>query len=346
MKSAFLIENRKIILKEIPLPKIDENEILLNVKSCSICGSDMKIYKYGSNRINLPHILGHEIAGVISAKGKKIVGFEEGDIISLSADIPCGKCEWCKKGLSNNCIHTIALGHEYQGGFAEYIKLDKRFIDYGPIVKSTSGLSTDILCLAEPIACCINGIQSTNMNFGDKVLIIGSGPIGCILGLLSKLAGASEIIMSDISETRLKLAEDIVEPNHTIDYNNGIREATLNITNGEGVDKVFVACPSEEAQKEAIYLAKKRGVINFFSGLANKNKKINIDTNVIHYKEIIVLGTHGSTPQQHKQALKIIESGNLPFNKLISKKYPLEKINEAFQNLETNKNIMKIVINP
>ena len=347
MKAAFLDKIKKISLRDIPKPKVKDNELLLKVEACAICGSDIRIFNHGNPRINFPQILGHEIAGTVAEVGKNIIGFKKGDKISLSADIPCGKCEWCKDGISNNCEQTIAFGYEYQGGFAEYLKLDERILNFGPVVKVKRDVSFNLLCLAEPLACCINCLEVINMKIGKSILIIGSGPIGCILALLSKMDGAAKVILSDIENKRLKIAEKIVKPDLIINSKESdLVSEIMKFTGFKGVDVVITACPSFKAQEDAFKVIRNKGFINFFGGLPNNAGKLSIDSNIIHYKEICVVGSHGSTPKHHKIAVELISSGKIKLDKIISKIYSLDKINEAFEVAQKDKNNMKIIIKP
>ncbi len=347
MKAAFLDKIKKISVRDVPKPKIKDNELLLKVEACAICGSDIRIFNHGNPRINFPQILGHEIAGTVAEVGKDVIDFKKGDKISLSADIPCGKCEWCKNGISNNCEQTIAFGYEYQGGFAEYLKLDERILNFGPVVKVKENVSFYLLCLAEPLACCINCLEVINMKIGKSILIIGTGPIGCILALLSKINGATKVILSDINDKRLKIAEKIVKPDLIINSKESdLVSEIMKFTSSKGVDVVITACPSLKAQRDAFKVIKNKGFINFFGGLPNNAGKLNIDSNIIHYKEICVVGSHGSTPRHHKIAVDLISSGKIKLDKIISKVYSLDKINEAFEVAQIDKNNMKIIIKP
>lgn len=346
MKAAFLEDIKKISVKEIEKPKIGKEEILVKIEACAICGSDKRVFNSGSHRISYPHIIGHEISGEVVESGGDVKGFEIGDRLSLSADIPCGYCEWCKSGLENNCKDTIALGWEYQGGFCEYLKLDKRILDFGPVVKIPEEVSFDAACLAEPLACCINGMESVNMEKRKSVLIIGAGPTGCLLSMLSNVYGASKVIICDSREERVNLAH-ISEPDYIIDSKkDNLETEVMKITQNKGVDIVFTACSNIDAQYTAFKVIRNRGYINLFGGLPENSEKLNIDSNLIHYKELRVVGSHGSTPRHHRTAVNLITSGKVKIEKLITKRYPLEEINKAFTvGMEDWKNL-KIIIKP
>jgi len=345
MKAAFLTGMGKIEVKEIPKPTIEDDEVLLRVKVCAICGSDIRIFQSGNNRIKTPHIIGHEISGVVDEIGSNISDFHVGDVISLSADIPCGKCEWCKTGFSNNCHNTLAFGYEYQGGFAEYLVLDKRILDFGPVQIVNSEIGFDSLCLAEPLACAINGLESTGFSLGKSIAIIGAGPIGNMMALLARIQGASNVILVDIDNEKLELASKLSFPDVVINSTKeNIKNSIMKFTDGKGVDIVITACPSKKAQMDSIELVNNRGVINFFGGLPKDDSEILIDSNIIHYKELRILGSHGSTPAHHSKAVDLLKSKKIILDNFITEKYGLTDIEKAFSS--RNSTSMKIIINP
>ncbi len=347
MKAAILTENNKLELKEVVKPIISKDDVLIKIEACAICGSDIRILNYGNKRIKSPQILGHEIAGKVIEIGENVKGYNIGDHLSLSADIPCGHCDWCKEGLSNNCESVIAFGYEYPGGFSEFLKLDKRILDFGPVVKMDKQIPFDVSCLAEPLACCINGLEIVNMEICKSVIILGAGPIGVMLSKLANIMGASKVFLCDIDQDRLDASKDISKADYVFNLNtNYIKEYVMKRTNNNGIDIVITACPSLEAQKSAFEIVKKRGTINFFGGLPQTAEKLNIDSNLIHYNEITVIGSHGSTPRHHKIACDLISTNKIDLMPLISKKYSLDNINEAFNDAQKNRKLLKIIIKP
>jgi L-iditol 2-dehydrogenase len=348
MKAAVLDGINKLSIKEVPTPLISDDDILIKIDSCGICGTDLRIIGTGSKRINYPQILGHEIAGTVVDIGKNQEHkFKINDRLALSADIPCGLCEWCKAGLSNHCLHNIAFGHEYPGGFADYLKLDKRIIEFGPLViLPETDITQDEFALCEPLACCLNGLELCGNVQGKKVLIFGAGPVGCMISKLAKTMGASSIVICDIDQERLQASKVSEADKYVLSINSALTEARKEITNDKGFDVVITACSSIEAQEGSLKYTKNRGVIIFFGGLPQNCRNLCIDSNEIHYREICILGSHGSTPGQHKMAVDMLLTGKLVVKELISKKYPLDRISEAMDEVKNNKNNLKIVINP
>lgn len=336
MKAVFMEGLSRLALKELPNPIIAEGEVLVKVDSCAICGSDIRIFEKGNKRVKYPTILGHEIAGTVVESRNRM--FKAGDRLAFGADIPCGKCVWCKKGFSNNCENNIAFGYEYQGGFAEYLKLDRRIIEYGPVaaISKTADISQDELSISEPLGCCINGMERCGDFKKKDILILGAGPIGVIFAKLAKINCALRVILCDIDEDRLKIVKIPGVELMTIP---GLRKTNKKF------DVIIVACPSLKAQEDAFSYIKKRGIINFFGGLPENSKDLSISSNKIHYDEISVVGSHGSTPIQHKNAVDLIINRKIIVDDLISKRFPLDKLNEAMKEAKNKKNL-KVIINP
>ena len=343
MKAAVLEGINQLTVKEVPKPRITPDEVLLKVDSCGICGSDLRIITGGNSRVKYPHVIGHEIAATVAAVGAKTAGFKIGDRVSLSADIPCGECKWCKAGLSNHCKDNIAFGHEYDGGFAEYLRLSKRIIEYGPvIVLPKTKISQDEFSLCEPLACCINGLELCRMGPGKNILIFGAGPVGCMIAILARGMNASKIVLCDTSKERLSSAE-ACKADAYVQYSELEKPGILPVK--DGFDVVITACPSIEAQETALKHVKNRGIINLFGGLPPGGRRMQLDSNEIHYREITLLGSHGSTPRHHRMAVEMLLSGKIKVKGLISGRYPLARINEAIEEAR-NGISLKIVINP
>ncbi|MCM8803954.1 MAG: zinc-dependent dehydrogenase [Candidatus Omnitrophica bacterium] len=344
MKGAVLKEIEKLEIEEVELPEPKENEILIKVKSCAICGTDIKVFHYGHKHIVFPRITGHEVSGIVEKVGKNIKEFKEGDRVAVAPAIPCGKCYYCRKGQQTMCDNLKAIGYHYDGGFAEYMLVPEIAVLNGCVNKIPANLSFELACLAEPLACVINGQILSRIETGDIVLIIGAGPIGILHSLLAKINGAGKIIIADISEGRIKESE--FTGCYLIDMNKkDIYDEVKRITDGHMADRVIVAVGSKQAQELSLKLVAKRGSINFFGGLPKESPYIQFDSNLLHYGEFFVVGTHGSTPLHNKIAIELLSSGRIELEKIITHKLPLERIKEGYQIVE-NKKGLKVLILP
>lgn len=334
-----------IRVAESSMPSLKKGEMLIKVMACSICGSDIRIFKNGNPRVKSGQIVGHEIAGRVVAVNE-VANFSVGDDVSVGADVPCGDCRFCNAGNCNCCRTNLAIGHQLEGGFTEYVKLQASTVSFGPVQKFVSPISYAEAALAEPLACCINGYEKCGDERFDSVLIFGAGPIGMLLGFLGKHYGAKTVIMIDPSDQRLSWAEKLKAADYTIKFDRTTTvEQVMSLTNGFGCDRVFTACPVSETHSLAIELVSVMGVVNLFGGLPASEKSVPLPSNEIHYKEAKITGSHGSTPKQHKKALKLIESGSIKVSQLITHEFSLDGINEAYACAMSGTGL-KVVIKP
>jgi L-iditol 2-dehydrogenase len=351
-QSLHWVGKKNIQLKETNVPKLKNGEILLKVESCAICGSDVKIFFHGNKRVNPGQIIGHEIAGtVIETKGKNLHKFKVGDRLAVGADVPCGKkiCKYCNSEQANCCDKNYAIGHQFEGGFTDYMILNKLTLNFGPVVKFKKNISFDEAAIAEPLACCINGFETVNYNKKKEViLILGAGPIGFLLASLGKYYNKnSKIILADYTVTRLNFAKKKIKNLITINLKKEeLIKKILQITNNNLCDYIFTANNSIRSQIDAIKVVAKKGVINFFGGLPHNSKDtLKIDSNIIHYKEAIITGSHGSTPSQHKKAIELISKKKINVKPLITHIYSLKNIKLGYKKAISG-NAMKVVIKP
>jgi len=346
MKASVFEGLDQLSVKEVPLPEVSAGSILVRVKACAVCGSDVRIFHHGNNRVAPPQTLGHEIAGIVEAVGTNVQKFKPGDRVAIGADVPCGQCVFCEAGIGNNCQINYAIGYQFPGGFAEYILLNETTVNYGPIHKLPDNVSYNEGAMAEPLACILNALELTPVKLNDVVVVLGAGPIGMMLCRVAKICGAKKTILINRSKPRLDMAKklniaDVYIQSSTTDE---VKEV-LAETDGLGADVIFTASPSPEAQISAVNMAKNRARINFFGGLPKDKGIVSIDTNRIHYKEIIVTGAHGSMPVHHSKAIDMIASGVVDVKQFVTHSFPLEEINAAFEAAEKHEGL-RVVVNP
>ena len=345
MKAAILESINNLVVKEVPKPIIDEYSILVKVKSCAICGSDIRIYHHGNIRVSTPAIIGHEIAGDVVEVGKNVTKFKVGDRVAIGADVPCGECAFCEAGIGNNCQINYAIGYQFQGGFAEYLPLNAIVVNYGPIHKIPDNLTYDEAALAEPLGCILNAMELVKINLGDIVVVIGAGPIGCMIIEVVKRMGAAKVIVVERSKERLEESKKFSGDVYISTLEEHAIDRVLEETDNLGADVIITSCPSPEAQVDALMMAKNRARINFFGGLPKGNSMITIDSNIIHYKELFLTCAHGAMPIHHSKALKLIASGLIDAKKIISHTFTLDDIKEGFKITESKQG-MRVVIKP
>ena len=344
MKAAVYCDIDKIQIQEVETPACDGDSILMRVKACAVCGSDIRIFHHGNARVKPPQILGHEISGIVESVGKNVKSFAPGDRIAVGADVPCGECIFCKSGIGNNCQINYAMGYQFAGGFAEYLLLNKTVVNYGPIAKIPENVSYDEAALAEPLGCVLNALELSPVKLGDTVVIIGAGPIGCMIIPVVKMLGAAKIIVVQRSRPRLEAARKFCADVYICSGEEDPVAGVLKETGGLGADVIITANPSPQTHSDALYMAKNRARINLFGGLP-KGSTVTLDTNIIHYKELLVCGAHVAMPHHHSKALELIAAGRLNMKDFISHNYPLDQIREAFAAAEGHAG-MRVVINP
>jgi L-iditol 2-dehydrogenase len=345
MKAAVLEALENLAVKEVPVPEMDEDSILVKVGACAICGSDIRMFHHGNNRLQPPAIMGHEAAGEIVEVGSKVTGFQPGDRVALGGDVPCGRCDEFKCATINNCPINLAMGYQFPGSFAEYVRLDRLVWEGGPVVRVPDHVAIEEAALSEPLACCINGLEMCLPKPGEVQVVVGAGPLGILLCELGKAMGIAKTIIVNRSRPRLEVAKRFGVDVTICSSEENMRERILEETGGRGADVILTACPSPEAQAETIHFANNRARINFFGGLPKGQSVIPIDTNILHYKEIFLFGSHGAAPEHLRKAVDLIAEGKVDMKKYISHTFTLDRAREAFAAAE-DKLGLRVVIKP
>jgi L-iditol 2-dehydrogenase len=345
MQAAVLEKVGELRVKEVAIPKCPPDGILIKVEACAICGTDVKVYRFGHRLIKPPRITGHELAGIIVEVGTKIKGYEKGDRITVAPAIPCGNCYWCRKGIQNRCKNLIAIGYHLDGGFAEYMVIPSSVIRNDCVNTIPENLSFEEAALAEPLACAVNCQDRSKVELGSMVVIIGAGPVGCFHVELAKARGAFKVIMVELSPHRLELSRISGADIYIDASKNNPVEQVLKETGGEGAEVVITACSSGKAQEQALEMVCERGNINFFGSLPKGKSIIRLDSNIVHYKECYISGTEGSTPLHNKIALGLISSGRINIKKYITHRLPLSGLLQGLDIVEKGKGL-KVIINP
>jgi L-iditol 2-dehydrogenase len=345
MKAAVLEALNRIVVKDVADQECGEDEAILEVNACAVCGSDIRIFHYGNERVKTPAVIGHEIAGTIVRAGPKVTRVKVGDRVALGADVPCGTCHWCTNGMGTNCAINYAIGYQFPGGFQERMVLNATTLNYGPVTPIPSSLSFAEAAIAEPLACALNGLELAQFGLGKSLCIIGLGPIGCMMLELSRVFGASRVFAAQRSRQRLDMARQFLpEARFIATEEENLVDTVMKETDGRGVDLAITTAGTVQAHEDAIRMVAHRGYVNLFGGLKNQ-PKLSIDSNLIHYKECYVMGSHGSLPRHHQAAVQLIARGAVHAKKYVSAMYPLEKAAEAFEYHESRKGL-KVIVAP
>lgn len=345
MKALTYLENGKLEAREVPAPEAGKGSGVVKVLASSICGTDLRTYRFGSDKIRAPRIIGHEVCGQIAELGPQVEGFREGDRVVVAPAIGCGGCKSCRSGHTNMCDNLQTIGFEYDGSFSEYMEIPEQAFRMGNVIKVQDNLPSEVASLAEPVACCVNGQAYLHIGEGDFVVVFGAGFIGCMHAELARRSRAAQVVVADISETRLAIAANMIPGIVTINPNrDNILELTRERTKGSGADVVITAAPDGRTHTSAQQIAAKRARISLFGGVPKETSGF-LDSNLIHYKELSIHGSHATTPRLVGEVLDWVASDELPLAKYVTGAYPLEQILAAFESYR-NENVMKLVINP
>jgi len=330
-------------------PVCPEHSILVQVQACTICGTDVRIYRKGDYRAAYPVVIGHEIAGRVVETAAGVTTVKVGDRVCVAPGHGCGECRMCRAGYPNVCTRPHpSLGYKLNGGFAEYIAVPEHIFRLGFVNPIPEGLSFNEAALSEITACCIHAQNNSKVSKGDTVLIMGAGPAGIIHAHLSKQRGARRVLLTQRSPGRLERASSTfgkVIDRTIVSSQEDLYAAVMEETDGEGADVVFVCAPSREAQEAATKLIANRGRINFFGGLPKDDCVDRINANDLHYKEYFIAGASSSLPEDNREALRILSEKQMDPALLLTHAFPLKEIHQAFDVIATGECI-KVVINP
>ncbi len=333
-------------IEESPEPQVAAGEVKIRVRACSMCGTDVKISTAGHQRMQPPRVMGHEIAGEVVEVGEGVTGWAAGDRVQVIAAIPCGKCEFCTAGLMTICPNQLSMGYDFDGGFAPYMIVPPQVLAVDGLNRIPDGVSFAEASVSEPFACAINAQELADTHEGDVVVVVGSGPIGCLHVRLARARGAAKVFLVELSRERLDLAAEIVKPDAAIcSAEVDPVQAVLDLTDGKGASLVITAAASGAAQEQGLRMLAPRGRISLFGGLPKDKPTITLDSNLVHYRELTIWGANGSSPAHNKQALAHIADGSVPVADLITHRLPLDQIRDGLDVVRNGTGI-KVTIEP
>ena len=323
MKAAVYHGPGDLRVEEVPVRKLKDNEVKIQVKYCGICGTDIHIFHGDGGCCNVtpPLVPGHEFSGVVAEVGAGVKTVKVGDRVTGDPNDMCGECYFCKNGMQHFCKNNIGIGTTVDGGFAEYVIMREK-----QVYKVSDDLSFIEAAMAEPISCCLHGIDLCNIKAGDTVLVIGGGPIGMIMMQLAKNAGASKVIMSEPVEEKREQALKL-GATKTIDPLHEDVEAVL-AEYCENVNVVIECVGNVHTQADAVRFAGRGATIMYF-GLAAPEESFPIRPDDIFKKELHITSSY-INPYSFERAIQILESGTVELESLITNVVPLDDIADVF----------------
>jgi L-iditol 2-dehydrogenase len=345
-KRALILENGEFIFQESEVPTTPPGEVLIEVAGCGICGTDLNVFvgkKPKGWKIVFPFQLGHELAGTIVAVGEGVPdepGLRVGDAVVPDGRMPCGYCRYCRRGHENLCVQQ---GYR-AGGFAQYAAYPFR-----NLVAVPPGVDLVEAAFAEPLACCINGNNKlVDVPLGGTGLVLGAGPIGLIHLQLLKSRGLRTIGI-DLKDNRLEAAraigaDDVIKAEKPYQLDSSLVDQVKELTAGHGADVVVSAAGLDPwVLEEALQMAAKGGQVLFFAATLSDPVTLNLD--VIHYKELRLVGSHDSTRADYEKAVALLAAGNVKVGPIISHRYPLDDIYSAFRFASERAGLKVMVVN-
>lgn len=332
MKSAIFYGKHNMKIEERDLPLVGPDDVLVEVKACGICGTDVHIYEgdKGAAEVTPPTILGHEFAGIVSKIGENVTKFKEGDRVCVDPNCYCGSCDYCKSGIAHYCTDMIGYGTTMNGGFAEYCSVNQRQIY--PIGKNTS---FEEGAMAEPVACCLHGIDMCHIQPGSNVVVIGGGMIGLLMMQLAKLAGATKVALLEPVENKRKVAMNL-GADFCIDPIKEDVKAKLKENGMVWVNTVIECVGRPSTIEQAIDIAGNKAVVMMF-GLTKPDETISVKPFEIFQKEIELKASF-INPYTHKRAIELIDSGRLDVNSMIYEVCGLDKLKDILSKPELRAN--------
>jgi L-iditol 2-dehydrogenase len=345
MKAVVYFDKGKVECRQIDTPQCGNDEILVQVGACAVCGSDFKTYNKGNPRMKPPITMGHEFSGTIIEAGSETAGYSPGEKIVMATSVSCGECVYCRQGWSNLCVDLRPMGFYYPGGMAEFVVIPARAVKNGHVVKVPESLAAEHAALAEPVSCAVNTFESCGIKQGDTVVVEGAGAMGIIHMVVAKEFGAAKVILAQRAGKRLELAEQF-NPDVLINTTEqDLNEAVSSETGGLGADCAVIAAPAAGPQENSVNLVHKKGTVCLFASLPVGSHMIQMDSRKIHYGELRVIGGSDSTAAHVKRAVEILASDKFPKEKLVSKRLPLDEISQAFQIMEL-RSALRVVLQP
>ena len=343
MKAVRLYEAGRLVMEDVPVPEINDRELLVKVRAASICGTDIRMWKNGAAKASPEHplILGHEFAGDIVKAGKEVKGYRSGDRVSLAPNIGCGHCDACVSGNTHLCGNMQAFGVTMDGGFAEYVRIPENAVVQGNVSKIADEVSYEAAALLEPLSCVYNGQVLLGICPGDDVLVIGLGPIGIMHIMTARIMGAGRIYVNDLSNERLEQACRLFPDVLPVagDVLEGIR-----FYGREGVDVCIIAAPAADAQAASPEYMNMNGKLLFFGGLPDSKKIVPINTNILHYKQLTIRGCTRQSISEYRMCAKLVSDGRIPLDMIMSDSYRIEDYAEAFANAAAARGLKHVFV--
>jgi threonine dehydrogenase-like Zn-dependent dehydrogenase len=345
MRAMVLEKPYSMALKEVPVPQVQQGEVLIKIKYCGICGSDWGAYtgKYAEEAALLPLVIGHEFFGVIEEKGPGVPdSIAVGDRVATDICLPCGTCYNCRHGEPLLCSSFRQIGihtAETSGGYSEYVKAP-----WQNIFKVPDAVTDYQASFIEPITACLNASEKMDLKIGSSFVVIGAG-LGIIHATLAKLRGAAPIIVVDSNADRLAMAKKLIA-DYTINAaEQDVAEEVKRLTGGVGADYVLEAVGSSKTYELAFKCLRRGGKLEAF-GICGDDDYASLRPMEFVLQEKKISGSCAGIGNNWQQAITLLQYGRLDPTPLVSMVVPLEETEIALKELRENKKLVKVLVSP
>lgn len=337
MKAAFVVDECKVEIKDIDVPVIADDEVLIKVKTVGVCGSDLHLFKGTHAFRKPPVILGHEIAGEIVEIGKSVSKFKVGDRVTVEPHAGCGECEFCKQDLVNICTNKKAPGTPgWIGTFAEYFNAPEKYV-----YKIEDHISYEIGTLVEPLAVAVHAIDKITVTEKDSIAILGSGTIGLLTLVAAREAGYKNIICTDTQEFNLEMAKKLGASLALNPLKEDVVATVREFTGGRGVDVALVTADAPVIVDQASSMVRKRGEVGI---IAMITEAIPVHTYTFVFNEISLFGAMTYETKDFAKANEMIMNG-LDLSDFVTQRLPLAESQQALDILnEKKEHVVKIIV--
>ena len=327
MTAAVLYGKEDLRLERVAVPQAGPGELVVQVGAALTCGTDLKVYRRGYHAMMLkpPIPFGHELAGVVAEVGEGVTRFREGDRVVALNSAPCDTCFFCRHGQQNLCEDLLFNN----GAYAEFIRIPARIVEKNTLIVP-DGVPLEHAALTEPLACVVRGLEESEAQAGDTMVVIGAGPIGLMFMHVAELAGVKVIAVvkreDQIAAAKLFGAVDVVQIGTVEDV---VAATRALMPEGRGADVVIEAVANPGTWEWAVEMVRKGGVVNFFGGPPS-GTKVQLDTNRLHYGDITLKASFHHTPATCRTAFGLVTSGRFKCAEYITGHARLDEVPEIF----------------
>ena len=343
MKALLLSEYKKLSVVEMPMPPVADDEVLVRVRACGICGSDIHGYDGSTGRRIPPLVMGHEAAGVVERLGRNVTGFSAGDRVTFDSTVSCGRCDFCRAGQVNLCDNRMVLGvscgdYRRHGAFAEYVTVPACILYRLP-----DALPFERAALIEPVSIAVHAVSRHTPNPGDTAVVVGAGMIGLLVIQVLRAKGCRHVIAVDVDEDKLALAARLGAAACLNPKNMDVPSAIRDMTAGKGAHSSFEAVGRTETVLASIQSLRRGGTVVLIGNLA---PRVELPLQEVVTRELSLLGTCGSSGE-YPECIDLLARGAIDVDPLVSLKASLDEGPALFERLYAgDKGLMKVILQP